>query len=227
MIFALLAVSSVGMNLLANKSISFGTDLLVLDCGVVFSWVVFMVMDMIIRRFGARAGVLTSLISLVINWASSALFFLASIIPGVWGVADGVNGSIINEALDSTIRGTWYVILGSSVAIIISSIINAGLNHSIGRIIKKQDGFFVFALRSYVSTFIAQFCDNMIFSLIVSHVFFGWSIGQCAMAALLTAIFELLCEIAFSPLGYWFTERWRRDGVGEEYIRYREKHTCP
>lgn len=41
---------------------------------------------------------------------------------------------------------------------------------------------------------------NLIFALIVSHNFFGWTLTQCIMCAFTGAIVELLCEIVFSPL---------------------------
>ena len=49
--------------------------------------------------------------------------------PGLWGESF-VEGSenVINYALDHTFRGTWYVLLGSSVAFIVSSIVNNELN---------------------------------------------------------------------------------------------------
>ena len=44
---AMLILSVVGMNLLANKSISLPVDWLALDCGFLFSWIVFLLMDII------------------------------------------------------------------------------------------------------------------------------------------------------------------------------------
>ena len=68
-------------------------------------------------------------------------------------------------------------------------------------------GFGGFALRSYVSTFLAQFADNLIFALLVSKLFFGWTLLQCFTCALTGAVAELLFEIFFSPLGYRMSRR--------------------
>ena len=73
--------------------------------------------------------------------------------------------------------------------------------------LKKDKGFGVFALRSYVSTFIAQFADNMIFALMVSKIFFGWTLLQCFTCALTGAIMELLFEVFFSPMGYRISKK--------------------
>ena len=60
----------------------------------------------------------------------------------------------------------------------------------------------------------------MIFALIVSYVFFGWSMLQVIMCSLTAGIFELLCEVIFSPLGYRANKSWERDHIGEHYLQY-------
>lgn len=212
----LLVLSVVGMNLLANKSINTGLDWLALDCGILFSWLTFLSMDVITHCYGPRAASLLSLAALGLNLMMALVFFVASDVPGVWGESfvEGSEG-IINTALDNTFGGTWFIILGSSVAFIASAVINNFLNYGIGRLVKKEGGFGVFALRSYVSTFIAQFADNLIFALLVSKLFFGWSFLQCFTCAVTGAVMELLFEVFFSPVGYRISKRIieRREGI--------------
>lgn len=218
---ALFILAIVAMNLLANKSIDLHVDWLALDCGIIFSWLVFLLMDMVTKHFGPRAATMLSVIALIVNLFMALMFFLGSLIPGTWGESY-VAGSeeIINYALDHTFRGTWYVLLGSSVAFIVSAIVNNELNWILGKLAKKQKGFGGFAFRSYISTFVAQFVDNLVFALIVSHNFFGWTMTQCLMCALTGALIELLCEVVFSPVGYRVAQRWKRQEVGKEYINY-------
>ena len=45
-----------------------------------------------------------------------------------------------------------------------------------------------------ISTFLAQFVDNLVFALLVSRVFFGWTMLQCFTCAVTGAIFELFFE---------------------------------
>ena len=85
-------------------------------------------------------------------------------------------------------------------------------------------------MRTYVSTFIGQFLDNFIFSVIVfvgfAPVFwdgFHWTVLQCAMCALTGAVAELMMEIVFSPIGYRIATRWKQNHVGKEYLDYIEK----
>lgn len=211
-IFTLLVLSVVGMNLLANKSIDTGVEWLALDCGILLSWLCFLSMDVLTHCFGPRAATAASIAALAINLFMALVFFAASKVPGAWGesfVPEG--GAAINAALDNTIGGTWFVILGSSIAFVVSAIVNNFLNWSIGERLASDNGFGTFAIRSYVSTAIAQFADNITFALIVSRTFFGWTLTQCITCAITGAIMELLFEVFFSPVGYRISRRIKAD----------------
>ncbi len=221
LLMALFIVSVVGMNLLANKSIV-NLSWLCLDAGVLLSWLAFLTMDVITKRFGPRAGIMISIVGLLVNLLFALVFFIAAIIPGFWGESY-VEGSqdIINIALDNTFKGTWYVLLGSSVAFIVSAVVNCLLNFAIGKAFKKNpNGFLAFSLRAYFSTMVGQFVDNFLFALIVSHVFFGWSMLQCVTCALTGMVAELLFEIIFSPIGYFSLKRMEKENRGQEYLDY-------
>lgn len=198
----LMILSVVGMNLLANKSINTGVDWLALDCGILFSWLTFLTMDILTHCYGPRATSMLSVFALGMNLLIALVFFVASRVPGVWGESFVAHGDVVNTALDNTFGGTWYIILGSSIAFLTSSLVNNYLNDALGRLLKRREGFGVFAVRSYVSTFIAQFADNLVFALLVSKIFFGWTLLQCFTCALTGAVLELLFEVFFSPAGY-------------------------
>lgn len=224
LITALFIASVLAMNLLANKSISLPVDWLALDCGIVVSWFAFLAMDVITKHFGPKAATQISLTATCINLVFCLIFYIASAIPGVWGESF-VDGSenVINAALDGTFGGTWYVLLGSTLAFCVSAVVNNFSNWGIGKLCKKNpDGIGAYILRSYVSTAIGQFVDNIIFALVVSHFFFGWSILQCVTCAMTGMLVELLCEALFSPIGYRITRKWKESGVGKEYLDYIE-----
>ena len=207
LILTLSVLSTVGMNLLANKSIDTGLTWLALDCGILLSWLAFLSMDVATHCYGPRAATVVSLAALALNLVMVAVFFVASIIPGVWGESF-VEGSeaVINTALDHTFGGTWFIILGSSIAYAVSAVLNNFLNWGIGERVGDH-GFGTFALRSYVSTFVAQFTDNITFALIVSRTFFGWTMLQCVTCAITGAVLELVFEVFFSPIGYRISRR--------------------
>lgn len=218
LLLTLTVLSIVGMNLLANKSIDTGLDWLALDCGIILSWLTFLTMDILTHCYGPRAATLFSVFALVLNLFMAGIFFVAGrLIPGVWGESF-VEGSeqVVNAALDNTFSGTWYIILGSSAAFLTSAFVNNFLNAGIGRLLKSQEGFGRFALRSYVSTFLGQFVDNMVFALLVSRIFFGWTMLQCFTCALTGATCELLFEIVFSPFGYRIAKRIRMRQTDEQ-----------
>lgn len=205
-IVVMMMLSVVCMNLLANKSIHTGIPWLALDCGLLFSWMAFLAMDVLTKCFGPKATTQLSLLALVFNLVVAGLFYLASIIPGEWS-ASYVEGSeaIINAALDQTFQGTWFILLGSSVAFAVSAVMNNYLNHGIGTLLPEDSSFRAFAARAYVSTSVAQFADNLTFALLVSRPFFGWTLVQCVTCAITGALMELLFEMVFSPVGYRLT----------------------
>ena len=230
-------VALVTMNLLANKLVPLNIDYLLLDCGFFVSWAVFLTMDVITRHFGPRAATILSVVGLIGNVFVALMLFFCGKLPGIWGESY-VPGSeeIINNALDNTISGNWFVVFGSSVAFLCSAVVNNFLNYFIGKGVEgnvagsrnitegsakiKKKNFGTFAVRSYVSTFIGQFVDNLVFALVVSHTLFGLSLLQCFICAVTGAAAELLFEVVFSPIGYAVTKNWEKDGVGAAYFAF-------
>ena len=219
----LFVVSVITMNLLANKTL-LQLDWIALDGGILISWLSFMCMDIITKHFGPKASNRICILASMINLLTCLIFFVASAIPS--------NASDYT-AFDNIFGGTWFILLGSTIAFLASAVINNRLNWLIGRCFKNNpDGKLAFAMRSYVSTFIGQFLDNFIFSIIVFVVFapifwdgFHWTYLQCAMCALTGAVAELIMEVVFSPIGYKIAKKWKDDSVGKAYFEYIEKES--
>ena len=64
---SLFIISVISMNLLSNKEISTGLSWLALDCGLLVSWLSFLTMDIVTKRFGARAAIKLSVLAVGIN----------------------------------------------------------------------------------------------------------------------------------------------------------------
>ena len=218
-VVTLFVVSVICMNLLANKTL-LQLPWIALDGGILISWLSFMCMDVITKRFGPGASNRISVLACGINLLTCAIFFLAAAIPsnaGDYSAFDGIFG------------GTWFILLGSTVAFLASALLNNTLNWLIGRCIRRRpDGKLAYALRAYVSTFIGQFFDNFLFSIIVFTFFapifwdgFFWTPLQCAMCALTGAVAELIMEIIFSPIGYRMVKRWKEQDVGRAYLEHK------
>lgn len=209
------------MNLLANKTL-LQLEWIALDGGILISWLSFMCMDVVTKHFGPGASNRISVLAAAINLLTCLIFFIASIIPSNAGDY---------SVFDSIFGGTWFILLGSTIAFLSSAVINNMLNFMIGSAFTKNpDGKMAYAMRTYVSTFIGQFLDNFIFSLIVfvgfAPVFwdgFHWTALQCAMCALTGAVAELIMEIVFSPIGYRIVTNWKTHSVGKEYLDYVER----
>lgn len=218
LIMVLFVLSCVGMNLLANKEL-FNMQYLALDCGFLLSWAAFLCGDMLTKHFGAKASIRLSIVAMMCNLLVCCVFWFATTVStGNWGAFYDTGNPIVNTALDTTIGGTWYIVLGSAFAFLVSSIVNAVLNEGIGKAIRDNGSFKHYAVRSYISTFIGQFVDNFTFALVVSKIFFGWTWTQVLFCSLTGALFELLWEVILGPLSYKTVRSWKEKGVGFEYI---------
>ena len=217
-VVALFVISVIAMNILANKTL-IQTKYLALDGGILISWLSFLSMDIVVKHFGPKASNRMSVFAMLVNLLVCLIFFIASIIPSK---ADDYT------AFNTIIGGTWFILLSSTVAFMSSALINNFLNYAVGKLFKKNpDGKLAFFTRSYVSTFIAQFADNLIFSILTFMVFapifwdgFSWTFIQCVTCSLLGALLELVMEVVFSPIGYLVVRNWQKNQVGEQYFAY-------
>ena len=130
LVVSLFIVSVIVMNLLANKEL-FSTKYLALDCGFTVSWVSFLCMDMICKHFGGKQAAKISLLALFINLMVCLLFKLMSLTPGMWGEFYSTGLTEVNDSLNSTFGGSWYIVLGSSTAMLVSAICNSIINLTI------------------------------------------------------------------------------------------------
>ena len=217
-VVSLFVVSVICMNLLANKTL-LQTSWIALDGGILISWLSFMCMDIITKYFGPKASNKVAILASTINVLTCFIFYIASIIP-----SNANDYSALNEILG----GTWFILLGSTIAFLISAVINNFLNWSIGKAFQKNpNGKLAYTTQTYVSTFVGQFLDNLIFSIIVFVYFapiywdgFHWTVIQCVTCAFTGAVAELIMEILFSPFGYKIVTKWREHNVGQEYISF-------
>ena len=217
-VVALFVVSVITMNLLANKTLV-QTDWIAIDGGILVSWLSFLSMDIVTKHFGPKASTKMSIFAILVNLLCCLIFWLISIIP-----SNADDYTKFNEIFG----GTWFILLSSTIAFLCSAIINNCLNFTIGKIFKKNpDGKLAFITRSYISTFIGQFADNLIFSIMCFMVFapifwngFHWTFIQCVMCSLLGATCELILEIVFSPIGYLVCKNWKKNNIGQQYFEY-------
>lgn len=229
---ALITVATVLMNILANKSI-INLPWLIQDAGILMSWVGFLVGDLLVKAFGSKNAIRVNLTCLGISLFISGLLAIVAVVPGEWSpvfdptINPGDLGSNINAAVNSVMGNVWYVILGSAVASAVGLVVN-GLTQ--GLLIKKietkhGDKYWGFFVASAASTMIGQIIDNMVFALLVSVKFFGWTWTQVMVCSLTGAIFELIIELVFSPLTYKISRNWKKNGIGTEWMKADKDNT--
>lgn len=236
----LFVLSVVCMNLLANKELfvltrANGSVLLAMDCGFTISWISFLCMDCICKRWGAKAATKISILAIVTNLGVTIVFnILGNFATGHWGqyyttlYADGGNetiANIANTAINNTFKGSWAVVLGSAAAMFVSSIVNSLLNTTIGKVTHDNNSFKKFAIRSFISTGVAQWVDNIVFAFLLFKILYpDWTILSLVINATIGAFFELLCEIVLSPIGYKMSLDWAKENVGKDYLDRQSKN---
>ena len=219
-VVAIFTIAVVSMNILANKTI-YQDQYLALDGGFLVSWISFLCMDILTKHYGPKAATKISIFAILINLLTCLIFYIISIIPTPHENYDAFN---------SIIGGTWFILLSSTIAFFSSAVLNNILNWSIGTLFKKNpDGKLAFVTRSYISTFIGQLFDNLIFAMLTFMVFapifwdgFHWTFIQCLTCSILGALLELVMEIIFSPFGYYISKKWKKAHVGEAYLESKE-----
>lgn len=187
---------------------------LALNAGITVSWLSFLFMDVVTKHYGAKAANMMSVVAIAANLLCCLVCF---IISRIWDY----------PALDMIVDGQWSILLASTIAYLISALSNNYTNIFIGKqFTENPDGKAAYAARTFISTLLSQILDNFIFVFLAFVVFplipgafpVTWTIPQCLGASILCAFIELLTEMIFSPLGYYITKKWKKDGVGREYI---------
>lgn len=222
-VVALFAVSVVVMNLAAAKSIVLTEPAwLGVTGGVLISFLPFLISDILVRSYGSRAVIKLNIFGLILNLCSVGFLHLITLIQ-IGGDPNAYT------AFNTTFSQTWQILLASSIAFIVSGIVNPLINVAVGKLFKKNpNSKTAYAVRSYVSTMIGQFVDNFIFTGLAFLVFFklsigtslGWNIYTVIGAATFGALLELLMEVVFSPIGYRVSKKWQSEGVGADYLEY-------
>ena len=219
---SIFVLSAVLMNILANKSI-INHEYVSVTAGIVLSWISYLCMDCVCKHFGSRAATIFNAFAIIVSLFSSVLIAFILKIPGVWaaslGYSDASTQIIINDSLNSTLSSTWYVVIGSSLAMLLGGTTNSVVNKAIGKLV-SQTSYTGFLVRSSVSTAVGQLIDNLVFALFVSYFFFGWTMNQVIGCSIVGMFLELVIEMVFSPIGYRVVKKWEKDAVGAEYKQF-------
>lgn len=183
-------VATVLMNIYASITIDvLNIGLTVADRGILISWSVFAISNVITEAYGKKTAVRVftsiSFIVLLFSFISYAVSFIPS------SYTDGA------AAFKLIIANQPRVIISSIVAFWVGNYINSAIIDKLKQR-RKHDNKAWFAFRSIVSTIVGQFFDNALFLLLA----FGgiWPILSIFTAAVGGVIIETIVESFFIPL---------------------------
>lgn len=217
-LIALSVVTTVLMNLLANKTLFSDGKYLSIDAGLCVSWVMFLVMDIATQRYGGKASFAITIFDIAVALAMSGIMAGVAAIP-----ESAYSGWFMGEEAAKTLNGfvgnNYLVILTSLFAFLCSSGVDILSNVAIGKLFEKTKsfegqakkrtfkGFIIYFFRAYGSTFLSQLTDNLVFQMIAYPLLFTIPCSPFSifMGALLAALIELVAEFAFAPIGYLAT----------------------
>jgi uncharacterized PurR-regulated membrane protein YhhQ (DUF165 family) len=235
-VVGLFLVSILGMNLLANKFLLTGGQWISVTWGLLLSAIPFLICDIVTKTYGAKATIKLNILGLIVSLGMTLIFLFVSVMPEFGSFADFWHGDFtygeIGFGEGGVMRASWYITLASSIAFIISGIVNAVVNAGVGKLFHKNpDSRVAFMTRSYSSTLIGQFVDNLLFIFLAFGIFgniaAGWSNDVCVTnltaglgAGLIGAVVELLMEVFISPVGFKICKKWKKDSVGKDYLDY-------
>jgi len=184
--------------------------------GFIASFVPFLCMDCIAKRFGARAAILLNILSAAGNLFAVIFLAIVAAIPTAEPYPE----------FNYIFGAVWFICLSSTVAFVVSGVINSLVNVAVGKLFKGKTNIIEFFTRSAFSTFVGQAIDNFIFIagvyVVFAPIFWGTeplSILTCLGTAVFGGLMELLCEVIFTPLGYKIVKGWEKNNVGEEYLK--------
>ena len=208
--FAILCVALVAMNFLANKGIV-ATSWISIDAGIVVSWVSFLAGDTLVKRFGPKAAIKINVTAICVQLVCIMLLTAGALIP--WA-----DPSTAMEGFDSIFGAAMWPLAAGTAAFVIAITFDSFISKFVLTRFRNRTTFKAYATASYVSTFVGQFLDNLLFALFFS-VWQPWcDPSSIWMMALAGAVVELICQAVFSPAGYKIASNWRKNGVGNEYI---------
>lgn len=221
LVTALSVMSVTIMNLMASKVIVM-LPWVGITGGLLLSWLPFLTGDMVVKTYGAKAATKLTILGFLVNLFCVGLFQLVASIQ-----VGGDPSSYV--AFNAVFTQTWQIFVASSIAFIVSGVVNNFTNAGIGTFFRKNpDGKTAYMCRTYISTMVGQFVDNFIFAGLAFMVFFRLSIGttlgytwtSVIGTSILAALLELVMEMIFSPAGYRICQKWRQEEVGADYLAY-------
>lgn len=196
---AVYVVIAVMMNVFAMKALSFGSSIIICDGGLLISWGVFLISNVVVEVWDKRTSLVIVTFAAVVAIVFLSIGRLIVAIPTLPSYYEQA------EAFAMVFSNGPRTILASVFAFWLGNFVNVHIIHVIKKFLedRKKDNRFFFFFRASVSTLFGQFVDNIVF---MSLAFgpFGISVYEMAWYDILTSalvgtVIELVVESFLVP----------------------------
>ena len=203
-------IVAVMMNIFAMKPLSFGSSIIICDGGLLISWAVFLISNVIVEVWDERTSLVLVTFAAIVSFAIMLLGRLIVIIPTLPEYANQAN------AFALVFSNGPRTILASVTAFWIGNFVNVHIIYKVKLALerKAKDNRFFFFLRAAVSTLFGQFADNIIF-MVLAFAPIGLSVYEMAWYDIITAVLsgtviELVVESCLVPFITMPLVRWAK-----------------
>lgn len=201
-------VIAVMMNLFAMKALSFGSPIIICDGGLLISWGVFLISNIVVEVWGKR----TSLV--IVTFAAVVAFVFLFIGRLIVAIPTLETYEKQAEAFAFVFSNGPRTIIASVIAFWLGNFVNVHIIYIIKKYLedRKKDNRFFFFLRASFSTLIGQFVDNIVF-MSLAFAPLGISVYEMTWYDILTSALvgtaiELVVESVLVPLITMPVVRW-------------------
>ena len=192
-------VVAVTMNIFCMKSLSFGSPIIICDGGLLISWGVFLISNVIVEVWDERTSVVLVTFAAVVSFIVMLIARLIVFIPTLPEYADQAN------AFAMIFSNGPRTIIASVLAFWTGNFVNVHIIYKIKTALerKEKDNRILFFIRASFSTLIGQMVDNAMF-MVLAFAPIGLSVYEMAWFDIMTAVLsgtviELVVESCLVP----------------------------
>ena len=207
---------AVTMNIFCMKALSFGTSYILCDGGLLISWGVFLVSNVVVEVWDERTAMFMATFAALITFILMVIGRLIVLMPTLPEYAEQAN------AFALIFSNGPRTILASVLAFWVGNLVNVHIIYKVKVALEKKnsDNRIWFFLRAAVSTLIGQFVDNALF-MVLAFAPIGLSVYEMAWFDIMTAVLsgtviELVVESCFVPFITIPITRWLQNKRKQE-----------
>ena len=201
-------VIAVTMNIFCMKALSFGTSIIICDGGLLISWGVFLVSNVITEVWDERTSIVLVSFAAVVSFIVMLVARLIVLIPTLPEYKEQA------DAFALVFSNGPRTIIASVAAFWVGNFVNVHIIYKIRMKLERRnaDNRFLFFLRAAFSTLVGQLVDNALF-MVLAFAPIGLSVYEMAWHDILTAVLsgtviELVVEASLVPFITMPLVRW-------------------